>query len=343
MKRIYLRNLFLSFILLVLCLVNLARVYAEESPTFINYYEKALEVFPGDPRQGTELAMKARLYATYDITRVADKTSHQAWLTVNKNFIPIYRWAAYHPKIYKEIVVDAVSWAKRNPPPDYYPSWMINHGMSVLTEAMTGDNVSSLFNSDHDPEVDWQESIGFLEKLVNDKNFWLELENNLEPGNALKILKAQNEKIIHQYDGTVNDEEMQFLKEKLNSFLADFDSNNAGDTMVSVAEKIDELVIKQMETGSFTGKVSFEKSQNMTKATLRTLSSAFENYADSNKNIYPIEIEELNLRFEVCDQIILGYVYDCQLSEEGYEVTATPEFSDGMGIIRLKTGGVLDY
>lgn len=87
----------------------------------------------------------------------------------------------------------------------------------------------------------------------------------------------------------------------------------------------------------------------LAKGTLRTLSTASETYATTNRGYYPTSIYDLTnarppfLNASYCDQTISGYTYLCQFSSDGYEFTATPVTvgTSGSTTYAIKTGGVL--
>jgi len=96
---------------------------------------------------------------------------------------------------------------------------------------------------------------------------------------------------------------------------------------------------------------NMEQSQSLAQINLKLLSTALENYAKDNKNIYPDNMALLTKnkpayleKDYLAVSSVSGYEYDClRLDATGYSCSATPlncKF-DGKMIYKVSTGGLI--
>lgn len=83
-------------------------------------------------------------------------------------------------------------------------------------------------------------------------------------------------------------------------------------------------------------------------ATLRTLSTASENYASANSGVYPTDETDLTsvtppyINRTYCGQAISGYTFGCTWDAAGYTLTATSGgVNSGTKTFTMTTGGLL--
>ena len=346
------KRIFLVIFLFMLSSVRMA--YAEKPLTPVDYYEKALKSFPDDQKEATVLATKARLYAMYDIARVADTSAHEAWSVLKQNLEPIYQWALYHPKAYQEILQDTIKWAKSAPPPDYRPDWMINHGMVAMQSAMQGKEAPDPFVPNDDQQADWNKAIDSIQKFLDDRNTWVKFEHDIEPANAYNALKERIENRIERNSTYLSSENLKKLKNVLNQILESYNTRTGTveDRMMSVMDEVDKFIASHMDDESFLSAKERDvaNNDNFAKATLRSVSSAVEGFASDHGGKYPTDMKQLTegkspyLTSDFCDQSQGGFKYTCQLDEKGYIFKATPERlgETGSKIFVITTGGVLN-
>jgi len=94
-----------------------------------------------------------------------------------------------------------------------------------------------------------------------------------------------------------------------------------------------------------------QQNQLLAQVNLKLFSTAMENYAKDNKNVYPVSVDLLTKRNPVYLQrdylaatSIRGYEYDCQRIEAGgYSCTASPVNCQlsGRMIYAVSTGGLI--
>jgi hypothetical protein len=96
---------------------------------------------------------------------------------------------------------------------------------------------------------------------------------------------------------------------------------------------------------------NIEQNQSMAQVNLKLFSTALENYAKDNRNVYPTSTAELTKDKPVYlekDYLavpsVQGYEYDCQrLDPKGYNCTATPVdcMLTGKKIYTVSNGGLI--
>lgn len=110
-------------------------------------------------KDATELFMVAGAYARFDALRVTDKSAHQARTALIMNASSSMseqqrnEWKAYLDKYTPESqeAAEACGKIKRIGPPDYYPAYMIQHGIKAFLKEKTDPIVP-----DFDPQNAWQ-------------------------------------------------------------------------------------------------------------------------------------------------------------------------------------------
>ena len=93
-----------------------------------------------------------------------------------------------------------------------------------------------------------------------------------------------------------------------------------------------------------------QANNNLAKATLHALSTASESFAKAHQGNFPASIDDLiksippYLFKNYCQsKPLIGFIYHCEFSKEGYILTATPEKTEDAGSLTfiIKTGGIL--
>ena len=94
-----------------------------------------------------------------------------------------------------------------------------------------------------------------------------------------------------------------------------------------------------------------EQNQSLAQVNLKLFSTAMENYAKDNKNVYPSSVELLTKsqpvyleRDYLAATSVRGYEYDCQrLEATGYNCTASPVNCQlsGRMVYTVSTGGLI--
>jgi hypothetical protein len=118
---------------------------------------------------GVFMYAMAGAYGRFDTLRVADESAHQA-----AKILPLLAFdsgnkdkiAAFKAQVGQILGNDAkrasyCSEVERIDPPDYFPSYMVQHGLGALTGAKTGE--AALVPS-FNPEVAWKQAVvGYLQ------------------------------------------------------------------------------------------------------------------------------------------------------------------------------------
>jgi hypothetical protein len=96
---------------------------------------------------------------------------------------------------------------------------------------------------------------------------------------------------------------------------------------------------------------NIERNQSLAQVNLKLFSTAMENYAKDNKNVYPTNVDLLTKseppyleRDYLAATAVRGYEYDCQrLDATGYNCTASPVNCQltGKNVYAVSTGGLI--
>ncbi|MCD4781754.1 MAG: hypothetical protein K8S27_14590 [Candidatus Omnitrophica bacterium] len=211
---------------------------------FLLYYERAYTAYPSDPQTALENAVKAQMLALYDIARVADASSHRAWIEYKENMVPIFKWGIYHPQEYQKDLKRAVKWGKAAKPPDYRPDWMIFYGKGRLL--VQDEEIDfNPYREDLDSKKAWARTIATLEAFANDELTWDKLNEAVKPENAFKTLKSSANMLVREYGRHLAREDLDQIKSIIDGMLENFHTMKEPipDRMFKISNEIEQIFL----------------------------------------------------------------------------------------------------